>query len=83
MNPAEKRLIDVELRAVFRVFHDDWSGYISKAELRDVSVKRRGKITNDDLEQIVDEANVDANDTVDYEDFKKHYHESFRKWKKC
>ena len=78
-NPAEKRLTDAELRAMFRVFDDDCSGDISRAELRDVRVKRRGKITNDDKEQILDEVYVDANDTVDYEEFKKHYHESFRK----
>ena len=77
--PEEKRLTDAELRAVFRVFDDDCSGDISREELRDVSVKRRGKITNDDLEQIINEANVDGNDTVNYEEFKKHYQESFNK----
>ena len=33
-------------------------------------MKRRGRITNDDLEQIPDEADVDEDDTVNYEEFK-------------
>ena len=68
--PAEKCLNDAELRAVFRVFDDVCSGNISREKVCDVSMKRRGKITNDDLEQIPDEADVDEDDTVNYEEFK-------------
>ena len=68
--PAEKRLNDAEVRAVFRVFDDVCSGNISREELCNVSMERRGRITNDDLEQIPDEADVDEDDTVNYEEFK-------------
>ena len=75
---TEKSLTDAELRAVFRVFDDDCSGDISRKEFRDVSMKRRGHIATDDLEDIIDEADIDGNDVVDYEEFKKHYHESYK-----
>ena len=77
-HPKTKGLNDAQLRAVFRVFDDDCSGDISKKEFRDVSMKRRGQIAIDELEQIADDADVDGSGTVDYEAFKQHYHQSFR-----
>ena len=76
---SEKRFTDAELRAVFRVFDDDCrgdqgrrnEGNVSREELPDVSMKGRGNFTNEDLEQTFDEANVDGDDTVNYEELKK------------
>lgn len=58
-----------ELREAFRVFDRDGDGYISSAELSHVMINLGEKLTEDDVEDMIKEADVDGDGRVNYEEF--------------
>ncbi|XP_076321606.1 uncharacterized protein LOC143231022 isoform X2 [Tachypleus tridentatus] len=56
-----------ELREAFRVFDRDGDGYISSAELSHVMINLGEKLTEDDVEDMIKEADVDGDGRVNYE----------------
>ena len=55
------------MRSVFRVFDKDGNGYISAAELRHVMTNLGEKLTDDEVDDMIREADLDGDGMVNYE----------------
>jgi len=59
-----------EIREAFRVFDKDGNGFISAAELRHVMTNLGEKLTDEEVDEMIREADIDGDGQVNYEDFK-------------
>ncbi|GAB1609567.1 calmodulin-like isoform X1, partial [Argonauta hians] len=62
---------DEELKEAFRVFDKDGNGYISCAELRHVLTNLGEKLTHEEVDEMIREADITADGRVNYDDFVK------------
>lgn len=60
---------EIELRESFKVFDKNGDGYISAGELRQVMMTLGEKLTDDEVEEMIREADVDGDGLVNYEEF--------------
>jgi len=60
---------DEELREAFKVFDKDQNGYISAAELRHVMINLGEKLTEEEVQLMIKEADTDGDGQVNYEEF--------------
>nr|POE67941.1 calmodulin-like protein 8 [Quercus suber] len=60
-----------ELKEAFKVFDKDQNGYISATELRHVMINLGEKLTDEEVEQMIREADLDGDGQVNYEEFVK------------
>ncbi|KAL6132550.1 hypothetical protein ACLB2K_064791 [Fragaria x ananassa] len=60
---------DEELKEAFKVFDKDQDGYISPNELRNVMINLGEKLTDEEAEQMIREADLDGDGLVNYEEF--------------
>ncbi|KAJ8765432.1 hypothetical protein K2173_013190 [Erythroxylum novogranatense] len=60
-----------ELKEAFKVFDKDQNGYISATELRHVMINLGEKLTDEEVEQMIKEADLDGDGQVNYEEFVK------------
>ncbi|XP_042436443.1 calmodulin-like protein 11 [Zingiber officinale] len=58
-----------ELREAFKVFDKDQDGYISAMELMNVMVTLGEKLTEEEVDQMIREADLDGDGQVNYEEF--------------
>ncbi|XP_072976911.1 calmodulin-1 [Typha angustifolia] len=58
-----------ELKEAFKVFDKDQNGFISASELRNVMINLGEKLTDEEVEQMIREADVDGDGQVNYEEF--------------
>ncbi|XP_072994298.1 calmodulin-1 [Typha latifolia] len=58
-----------ELKEAFKVFDKDQNGFISASELRNVMMNLGEKLTDEEIEQMIREADVDGDGQVNYEEF--------------
>nr|AAC68891.1 VU91C calmodulin [synthetic construct] len=58
-----------ELLEAFRVFDKDGNGFISAAELRHVMTNLGEKLTDEEVDEMIREADVDGDGQVNYEEF--------------
>merc|ERR1711971_720628 len=65
-SPSEKEIYDA-----FRVFDKDGNGFISPAELRYVMTKMGQVITDEEVDQMIQEADLDGDGQVNYREFVK------------
>ncbi|XP_019180326.1 PREDICTED: calmodulin-like protein 8 [Ipomoea nil] len=75
LNALSKRMEDTdseeELKEAFKVFDKDQNGYISANELRNVMINLGEKLTEEEAEQMIREADLDGDGQVNYDDFVK------------
>lgn len=60
-----------ELKEAFRVFDKDQNGFISAMELRHVMTNLGEKLTDDEVDEMIREADVDGDGQINYEEFVK------------
>jgi len=60
-----------ELKEAFRVFDKDQNGFISAAELRHVMTNLGEKLTDDEVDEMIREADVDGDGQINYQEFVK------------
>ncbi|KAF9618624.1 hypothetical protein IFM89_002319 [Coptis chinensis] len=60
---------DDELKEAFKVFDKDQNGYISATELRHVMINLGEKLTDEEVAQMIREADLDGDGQVNYEEF--------------
>ena len=56
-----------EIREAFRVFDKDDNGYISAAELRHVMTNLGEKLTDEEVDEMIKEGDIDGDGQVNYE----------------
>ena len=56
-----------EIREAFRVFDKDGNGFISAAELRYVMTNIGEKLTDEEVDEMVQEADIDEDGQINYE----------------
>ncbi|CAL9164593.1 unnamed protein product, partial [Musa hybrid cultivar] len=61
--------IEEELKEAFKVFDKDQNGFISAAELRNVMINLGEKLTDEEVDQMIREADLDGDGQVNYEEF--------------
>merc|ERR1712188_340717 len=60
-----------ELMEAFKVFDKDGNGFISSVELRHVMTNLGEKLTDDEVDEMIREADVDGDGQVNYDEFVK------------
>ncbi|CAI9781326.1 unnamed protein product [Fraxinus pennsylvanica] len=60
-----------ELKEAFQVFDKDQNGFISAAELRHVMTNLGEKLTDEDVDEMIREADLDGDRQINYEEFVK------------
>ena len=58
---------DEEIREYFRVFDKDGNGFISAAELRHVMTTLGEKLTDEEVDEMIREADINGDGQVNYE----------------
>ena len=56
---------------VFKVFDQDGSGYITAAELRHVMMNLDEELTDQEIDNLIAEADVDGDGQIGYDEFKR------------
>ncbi|XP_042059776.1 calmodulin-2/4-like isoform X1 [Salvia splendens] len=70
-NKMKETDAEEELKEAFKVFDTDQNGYISATELRHVMINLGEKLTDEEVEQMIREADLDGDGQVDYDEFVK------------
>jgi len=60
---------EAELREAFRVFDRDGNGFISASELRHVMTNLGEKLTDEEVDEMIHEADLNGDGMVNYEEF--------------
>ncbi|KAI8521076.1 calmodulin-like 3 [Branchiostoma belcheri] len=70
MQKAMKSDVDseAELKEAFRVFDKDGNGFISSEELRHVMTNLGEKLTDEEVEEMIDAADINGDGQIDYEE---------------
>ncbi|KAM7462880.1 hypothetical protein LguiA_031001 [Lonicera macranthoides] len=63
--------VEEELKEAFKVFDKDQNGYISANELRHVMINLGEKLTDEEVEQMIMEADLDGDGQVNFDEFVK------------
>ncbi|KAF9682936.1 hypothetical protein SADUNF_Sadunf05G0160100 [Salix dunnii] len=69
MGRKQKENVAEELKEAFKVFDRNQDGYISANELRQVMMNLGERLTEEEAEQMIREADVDGDGLVSYEEF--------------
>merc|ERR1712046_54842 len=69
--PEFLNLMAKEIKEAFKVFDKDGNGFISAAELRHVMTNLGEKLTDEEVDEMIREADVDGDGQINYEEFVK------------
>lgn len=58
-----------ELKEAFRIYDKEGNGFISTNTLKEILKELDSKLTNDDLENIIEEVDEDGSGTLDFDEF--------------
>lgn len=58
-----------EIKEAFRVFDKEGKGYISAADLRNVMTNLGEKLTDEEIDEMIREADIDGDGLINYEEF--------------
>ncbi|KAG2696627.1 hypothetical protein I3843_07G065000 [Carya illinoinensis] len=58
-----------ELKEAFKVFDQDQDGYISPNELRHVMINLEERLTDEEVDQMIRDADLDGDGLINYEEF--------------
>ncbi|KAK3603071.1 hypothetical protein CHS0354_015766 [Potamilus streckersoni] len=61
--------LEASLREAFQMFDEDGNGFISAAELKQVMTNLGEKLTDEEVDQMIREADTDGDGQVNYEEF--------------
>ena len=67
-HPSEEDIIEL-CPETFRVFDKDGNGFISASELRQVMANLGEKLTDEEVDEMIREADIDGDGQVNYEEF--------------
>ncbi|XP_028130418.1 troponin C, isoallergen Bla g 6.0201-like isoform X1 [Diabrotica virgifera virgifera] len=62
--------IQLELKGAFRLYDKEGNGFITIEVLREILRELDEKLTEDDLDNMIDEIDADGSGTVDWDEFK-------------
>ena len=69
--PIRSTEVDRRFLPCFQVFDRDGNGFISAAELRHVMTNLGEKLTDEEVDEMIREADVDGDGQINYEEFVK------------
>jgi len=73
LNMMARKVSDLEaedeIREAFQFFDRDGNGYITRHELKSVMMNLGEKLTDHECNQLVEEADIDGDGKIDYEEF--------------
>ena len=58
-----------EIKEAFKVFDKDGNGFISAAELRHIMTNLGEKLTDEEVDEMIREADVDGDGQINYDEF--------------
>ncbi|MAG86047.1 MAG: calcium-binding protein [Flavobacteriaceae bacterium] len=61
------KALEEEVRVAFEFFDLDGDGYISMAELKEVALELGEELSEDEIDEMIREADVDGDGLVDYD----------------
>lgn len=64
-------IIQEEILEAFKVFDKDGNGFISAAELRHIMTNLGEKLTDEEVDEMIREADIDGDGQINYEEFVK------------
>ncbi|XP_055712599.1 troponin C-like [Phlebotomus papatasi] len=65
----DMEIVQRELKEAFRLYDKEGKGYLTLEVLRDILRELDDKITEDDLDMMIDEIDADGSGTVDFDEF--------------
>jgi len=65
----DEEALKKELKEAFRIYDKEGNGYISTDTLKEILKELDSKLTNDDLENIIEEVDEDGSGTLDFDEF--------------
>ena len=72
MRDCSQKDTEDTLREAFKVFDKDGNGYISSAELRHVMTSLGERLTDEEVDDMIKEADIDGDGQVNYEGWSTH-----------
>merc|ERR1711974_323744 len=65
----DEEALKKELKEAFRIYDKEGNGYISTDVLKEILRELDNKLTEEDLDNIVDEVDEDSSGTLDFDEF--------------
>merc|ERR1712043_125280 len=65
----DEEALKKELKEAFRIYDKEGNGYISTDVLKEILQELDSKLTNEDLDNIIEEVDEDGSGTLDFDEF--------------